>query len=189
MSFKIEISNFRKDYKDTFVQIDDLIIDDQITFLVGKNGSGKSTLIKAISGIIHYQGNMISETNRIAYMSELPVFPQDISVQKFLILLNTISLNPVEETVINDLLQVFRIDHKKEALLSTLSKGMKAKVNLIQCLMSSADIYLLDEPLSGLDREGIECLNEVIGKSNHQFVISTHLMADFINLKAKVIRL
>lgn len=187
MSYTIRIEAFRKSYKTTSILFDRIIIQEKVTLLVGRNGSGKSTLMKAICGLIHYQGEIWSNTDSYAYMCEESLFPKDISVMVFLLALNALNKKPQEEKVIHELLELFRIDHKSDIPLSHLSKGMKAKVNLIQCLMSKADFYILDEPLSGLDAKGVEALLQWISESRKQFVISTHLLEDFSPLHAKVI--
>ena len=66
---------------------------------------------------------------------------------------------------------------------------MKAKVNLVQVLVEKADVYLLDEPINGLDKDGVKCLINYLKQSDKNFLISTHLIDDFKSLKCGVIHI
>ncbi len=188
MKYLIKVTNFIKKYKNEEVIIKDLLVTKRITFLLGKNGSGKSTILKAIGGFIKFEGD-IDINGKVAYMSEFPSFPIDLTVNEFIFSLNKISENKIEEKEIVNLYKLFNINRKTDHLLSSLSKGMKAKVNLVQVLIENSEIYLLDEPINGLDKNGVKCLINYLEKSHKNFVISTHLLDDFKNLKGEVINL
>lgn len=188
MKYPIKVFNFIKEYKNEVVTIKDFIIGKRITLLVGKNGSGKSTILRAIAGFIKYEG-IVEVSGKVSYMSELPYFPNDLTMDEFISSLNSISKIKNKESDIKELLRLFKIEGKRKQLLSSLSKGMKAKVNLIQCLMEEADIYLLDEPISGLDKDGVNCLIKYIDNSEKIFIISTHLVSDFKDVSNEVINL
>jgi ABC-2 type transport system ATP-binding protein len=170
------------------VIIKDLLFTKRITLLLGKNGSGKSTLLKAIGNLISFEGN-ISISGKIVYMSEFTSFPADLNVGELIYSLNDISTHKTKEEEIVKLLKMFHLYDKKSELLSSLSKGMKAKVNLVQILLEQSDIYLLDEPINGLDKDGVKCLINYLEKSDKCFVISTHLIDDFKKLKSEVVYL
>jgi|LGOV01.1.fsa_nt_gb ABC-2 type transport system ATP-binding protein len=182
----IEINNFVKEYKSCRIKIDKLLIKDKVTLVIGENGSGKSTLFKAISELIQYEGEIIMEV-KISYMSEFPKFPIDVTVNQFLTRLsnlgNDISIDFLE------LLDYFDLINKIDEYISSLSKGMKAKLNLIQCLMIPAELYILDEPLSGLDYDSVEKLIQYINEENKSFLISSHLENAFSSLQKQVILL
>jgi len=178
MKKKIEVTNYKKIYQNKTVIIDDIVIDKRVNLLIGKNGCGKSTLLKSIANLISYEGN-IKIDSKTCYMSETVSYPEDISLFDFIDNLNKISKNNSLNEEINYLLNLFHLEKKLHNKINTFSKGMKVKVNIIQCLMEKADIYLLDEPLSGLDKKGVACLIEYIKKSSKMFVISTHLNNDF----------
>ncbi len=188
MNMKIKITDFLKQYKNHTVKIDDIVINGRVSLIVGQNGSGKSTLLKAIGGIIKYSGNIECD-HRVCYMDEFFSFPSDIELFTFLKLLNSTSVSPKKEEYILQLLDYFNLTDKQAEDLKSLSKGMKAKVNIIQCLLEGTDIYLLDEPLSGLDKEGIELFKNYITKSKNNFVISTHLDDELRGLSDEVIYL
>lgn len=188
MNMKIEIYDFSKQYKNHIVNIDDIVINGRVSLIVGQNGSGKSTLLKAIGGIIKYGGN-IECKDKVCYMDEFFSYPSDIKLFDFLKLLNSTSISPKKEEDISKLLDYFNLTDKQDDDIQSLSKGMKAKVNIIQCLLEKADIYLLDEPLSGLDKEGVELFKNYILKSKNNFVISTHLNDELEDLSDEVIYL
>ncbi len=188
MKYQIKVSKFRKKYKNKEVVIKDILITKRITLLLGKNGSGKSTLLKAIGGLIKYEGS-ISVIGKVAYMSEFNSFPHDLKLIDFINSLNSVSKHSISDIEIKKLFKMFNLYSKKDELLSSLSKGMKAKVNLVQILIDKSDIYLLDEPINGLDKEGVKCLIDYLEKSDKCFVISTHLVDDFKNLKSEIIAL
>lgn len=188
MKYLIKVSNFNKKYSNEEVTIKDILITKRITLLLGKNGSGKSTLLKAIGGLIKYEGS-INIIGKTAYMSEFNSFPDDLNLVDFIYSLKNVSKHSINEKEIKNLFELFHLNNKKSELLSHLSKGMKAKVNLVQILMEESDIYLLDEPINGLDKEGVNCLLNYLQKSKKCFLISTHLIDDFKNLKYEVINL
>ena len=188
MSYLIKVSNFIKKYRVEEVIIDNLTITKRITVIQGKNGSGKSTILKAIGGLIKYEGN-IEVVGNVSYMSEFPSFPVDLSVEEFIFSLCEISKSEIDKDNVEELFRLFNLSDKTKLLLSSLSKGMKAKVNLVQALMEQVDIYLLDEPISGLDKDGVLCLIKYLKNSNKCFVISTHLLEDFKDVYDEVIYL
>ena len=185
MNTNIKITDFKKKYKEHVVKLNDLTISGRVSLIVGENGSGKSTLLKAIAYFISFDGEILNG-KKTSFMSEVASYPHDIDLNTFLSNLNKISKNPATEKTISELLKSFNLDSKKTAKLHNLSKGMKAKVNIVQCLMEESDIYLLDEPLSGLDKEGVDCLVDHIIKSKKKFVISTHLVNDFESISDEI---
>ena len=182
----IEINNFIKKYENCKIMIDKAIIKDKVTLIVGENGSGKSTLFKAINNLINFQGE-ISINIRISYMPEFPKYPIDVTVNQFLTGLLKIQKNKTISFL--ELLNYFDLIEKIEENISDLSKGMQAKLNLIQCLMIPAELYILDEPLSGLDYDSCEKLINYINKEDKSFLISSHLEDAFSSLHKQVIYL
>lgn len=178
MNMIIKVKGFKKQYLNHLVILEDMSITKRVNLLIGQNGSGKSTLLKAIANMIKYEGEITSE-GKVCIMNEVVSYPLDLDLKTFLIELNNISVNKVSEEVILKLLTSFNLEDKQDEKLQYLSKGMAAKVNIVQCLMEEADIYLLDEPFSGLDKEGVKCLVNYIKKDSSIFIISTHLDNDF----------
>ena len=165
------------------VKIDKISINKRVTLFIGKNGSGKSTLLKAVSNLISYEGEIITSKS-ISYMPENPIFPKEITVKEFLF--NLYQLEPNDYDY-NDLIVKFGLKDKIHEKINALSKGMQAKLNLIQSLMVDKDLYLLDEPLSGLDETSTKILVDYIKNSKKNFIISSHLEETFLGLECEVI--
>ena len=77
---------------------------------------------------------------------------------------------------IEDLIIYFKLNNLLDRRLNLCSKGTKQKVNLIQCLIKNADIYILDEPFSGLDKEAIISLKKLIvqKQENATIILTSH---------------
>jgi ABC-2 type transport system ATP-binding protein len=183
--FNIEIKNFTKSYPNKVIHIRNISVKRKVTILMGENGSGKSTILKGILNLISYEGT-ISSNYAISYMPENPHFPLDITVNQFLINLYHTSSNDYDY---HQFVVEYGLESKIHSYINTLSKGMKAKLNLIQCLMRNTDIYILDEPLNGLDEESVKNLIKHIKSSNKHFIITTHLKHTFSGLDKEIIHL
>jgi len=178
---KVQILNVKKKYKNIMLTYPKITIKSKLTLIVGENGTGKSTLLKAIMNFIHFEGEILIE-GKVSYMPEFPSFPTDITVDEFLKTFQN-------QESYQHLLSIFHLEHKQQEMISTLSKGMKGKLNAIQCLMEDAQWYILDEPLNGLDYDGLLELVQYIRKSDKQFIISTHNLDAFKMVEKDVIRL
>ncbi len=181
----IQVECFEKSYDGVVVAFDDIRISRGVTLLVGANGSGKSTLIKALFQLVRHQGTVRCE-ERLAYMPEVPALPGDVTVRMFLMALDHLDGRSGRWM---ELIERFALVDKLDEPIRTLSKGMRGKVNLIQCLMRDADGYVLDEPLVGLDAATVTELVDYIAACEGSFVIATHVLGPFATLDATVIRL
>ena len=139
---------------------------------IGHNGSGKSTTIKLILNLIHKEkGIVVRNFNSYCYMPEKTTLPDYITIDNFLSDLAYFSKNANYEKY----LEIFNMD--KNMLISSLSKGNKQKVALIQLLMEDKDLYILDEPTNGLDQESINILIKLLKEKNKQgktIIVVTH---------------
>ena len=139
-----------------------------ITKVSGSNGSGKTTFLKNISGILQdYEGEILYLDDNIKDISSPNIFYAGHK--------NGFKDNlTVEENLINDLRNpVFDLDKIKNYLsdfgceisfstsLGNCSEGQKKKILLSLFASVKADLYVLDEPFSNLDDEGIDCLNKI----------------------------
>lgn len=183
--FHIKITNFTKNYPSKVIHFPSISITNKVTIFKGENGSGKSTILKALADLINYQGNITSNFT-ISYMPEYPKFPLDITVKQFLINLHHLSKNDYDY---QPFIANYGLETKLNDDINTLSKGMKAKLNLIQCLIRETDIYILDEPLNGLDEDSVQKLSNHINQSSKHFIISSHLEDSFQILDKEIITL
>ena len=128
---------------------------------IGHNGSGKSTTVKLILKLIHKEkGTIIRNYDSYCYMPEKTILPDYITIEDFLKDLSFFSKDCNYERY----LEIFNMD--KTMLISSLSKGNKQKVALIQLLMEDKDLYILDEPTNGLDQESINILIKLLKEKN-----------------------
>lgn len=163
----------------------------KIVGLLGPNGSGKTTLIKCICGLLVPTGGQIAvdgkvsgvETKKIiAYLPDRTYLPEWMKVKEMIRFFKDFYDNFNEQKALK-MLESLGIG--LEAKLKTMSKGTKEKVQLIMVMSRDADLYLLDEPIAGVDPAARDYILETI-ISNHSenstVIISTHLIADIENV-------
>lgn len=189
MSFVLETKSLVKDYggKIALSGIDLALPSGKIIGLLGSNGSGKTTLLKLAAGLLQPTSG------------EIKVCEKEIGVETK----SLVSFLP-ERTYLNDWMRVNDIIEyfddfyedfdrsaalhmlgnlgvKETAKLKTLSKGTKEKVQLVLVMSRRAKLYLLDEPIAGVDPVAREyILNTIVSNYNPEasVIISTHLIAD-----------
>ena len=159
----------------------------RIVGLLGPNGSGKTTLIKLANGLLTPDGGYIAvcgtapgreSHSLVSYLPERTAIPTWMTARQLL-------------DFYGDFYQDFRREAAEEMLdhlgiqprqaVKQMSKGTREKVQLIMVMSRAAKLYLLDEPIGGVDpatRDYI--LSTIIGNYNPEaaVVISTHLIAD-----------
>ncbi len=168
----------------------------QIVGLLGPNGSGKTTLIKLINGLLTpTDGHIIInghspgvETKKIvSYLPDRDYLSGHMRVQDILSCYVDFYENFSLERALK-MLDALEIDPK--ARLNTLSKGTKEKVQLILVMSRDADLYVLDEPIGGVDPAARDYILQTIltnYNENATVLMSTHLIADIENVLDRVI--
>lgn len=193
MSELIKVENIVKKYKTfTLDKISFNLEGGHIYGFVGENGSGKSTTMKAIADLIKVdEGNIYingklnkeltsEERESIGFTLDEICLPANLKIQ----LINRILKNAFEKRDENKFfkyLKEFNIDENKR--IHELSKGMKAKFNIIISLCHKANILILDEPMNGLDPiardEFCTLLSDFINEEeNNTILISSHIISD-----------
>ena len=159
----------------------------RIVGLLGPNGSGKSTLIKLANGLLTpTQGTILVdgkepgiETKKIvSYLPERTYLTEWMTVQDMLDLFNDFYAD-FNIAKARDMLA--RLNIQTKARIKTMSKGTKEKVQLILVMSREAQLYLLDEPIGGVDPAARDyILNTIL--SNYErgatILLSTHLIHD-----------
>ncbi|HBR30472.1 MAG: ABC transporter ATP-binding protein [Eubacteriales bacterium] len=157
----------------------------KIIGLLGPNGSGKTTLIKIVAGLLTPSSGTVTingmkpgvETkNMISYLPERQYFSSWMTVNDILTVFNEFYTD-FDIARARDMMQ--RLGITPENKIKTLSKGTKEKVQLVLVMSRRAKLYLLDEPIGGVDpatRDYI--LNTIITNYNEDstIIISTHLI-------------
>lgn len=168
----------------------------RIIGLLGPNGSGKTTLIKIANGLlIPTSGEVLinnmavgKETKKsVSYLSDCICLPDWMKIKELINFYNSF-YSDFNEDKAYKMLNSLNID--ENAKLKTLSKGNKEKVQLILVMSRETDIYLLDEPMGGVDpatRDYI--LNTIISNysENSTVLISTHLIDDVEKILDEVV--
>jgi zinc transport system ATP-binding protein len=159
-----------------------------IAMIIGPNGSGKTTLIKAMLGLIPYEGNIkINGRDVAACEHAIGYVPQNhsidlsfpMTVAEFLHFSHTNCPDYVNRPAhIHKTLALIGADHLKNQAIKTLSGGQLQRVLLARALMHQPRILILDEPEAGIDVGGEQTLYDllVMLKKEHQLtsLVATH---------------
>lgn len=194
----LEVSNLSKSYDNKKV-LDDIsfkITNGKIIGLLGKNGTGKTTLIKLINGLlipdtgkilINGKEIGIESKKRVSYLPERTYLNKYMTINETLDFFETFYDNFSREKA----LKMFKdLDLDVNQKLSKMSKGMKEKVCLVLVMSREADLYILDEPLGGVDPATRDYILDTILSNfneNASIIISTHLITDVERILDEVI--
>ena len=183
---QIRIERLMKKYRQVIIFQDiDLVIDNQkYNFLVGGNGTGKSTFIHCLLGEVKYDGKIDIGESSIAYVPERMHLPDYISVSNFLVLLARLDHNHISSIYdkVKYYLKLFSLEIYEHKPICKLSQGNRQKVILIQALMKDSDIYIFDEPLTGLDIHSQKVFLDELRKKKNQdklIIVSTHRIENY----------
>lgn len=168
----------------------------KIIGLLGPNGSGKTTLIKLINGLIPLTSGEIKVDNRpvgieskkiISYLPERTYLDPNMSVIEcmnfFKDFYEDFDLDRAYELV-------SKLDINLNKKLSTLSKGTKEKVQLILVMSRRAKVYILDEPIAGVDPAARDYIKDIIMNNFNEgstLIICTHLISDIEKILDEVV--
>lgn len=194
----VKFINVNKNYgnKKVLKDINLTIPRGKIIGLLGKNGTGKSTLIKLMndlltptSGEVLVNGKSVGVESKkiISYLPERTYLDKSMSVDQVIEYFEDF-YKDFSVTKARKLLKELDLDTTQK--LSKMSKGMQEKVQLVLVMSRKADLYILDEPLGGVDpatRDYI--LDTILNNFNEDasVIISTHLIADIERILDEVI--
>lgn len=162
--------------------------------LLGHNGAGKSTLIKSLvsahdltKGQIKVDGRELTThrqeiKQKIGYVPDSPdLFLQLTAMEYWRLMIDIYRLNYQDVAAkMQEYIQLFSMEADQNTLISSMSHGMRQKVILIGALTLDPDIWILDEPLTGLDPQSAFELKELIKKhvaNGNTVIFSTHILA------------
>ncbi len=184
---------------------------DQITFSVarggataylGKNGAGKTSTFRILCGMVradsgtvrfdHQQCDGGIPPSRIGFMPEQPYFYRNLTPREMLTGFGRLSGLPSHAVrdAISQWAGRLHVQRVLDQRLSSCSKGQIQRIGLVQALMHNPDFILLDEPMSGLDPMGRECVRQVMQEEVQRgasILFSSHILADAENLCDRVI--
>lgn len=199
MNELVTISNLTMVYDKKKTALNDLsltIPKGKIIGLLGPNGSGKTTLIKIINGLLcPTKGSVLINGSkpgpatkaRVSYLPERTYLQTGMKVKEII-------------AYFTDFYEDFKPERAKEMLASlgidendrikTMSKGTREKVQLILVMSRDADLFVLDEPIAGVDPAARDYIIKTIitnYNENATVLLSTHLITDIENILDEVI--
>ncbi|MGX7100266.1 ABC transporter ATP-binding protein [Globicatella sanguinis] len=193
MKHILEISNLRKSYnKKTVLDIDSLSIEEgSIYGLIGKNGAGKSTLMKIIlglvekdSGTVQIFGKEVNTKNQkdfnkhLGGLIENPSFYDHLTGYENLEII--CQLKGIEKTEILKTLELVGLNNVRDKKAKEYSLGMKQRLGIAIALIGNPKLLILDEPINGLDPQGIEemrnLFKKIVSNTSTSILISSHIL-------------
>lgn len=197
----LEIKNLYKRYG-KFLAVNNLslsIAEGEIFGFVGPNGAGKTTTMKIVAGLLKASGgqvlingiNVISHPGKlrekIGYMPDFFGVYDNLKVDEYMDFYAGMYKIPYKDrpAIIDNLLEIVDLSHKRDAYVDSLSRGMKQRLCLARSLIHDPDILILDEPASGLDPRARIEMKEILkqlrtlGKT---IIISSHILPELAEL-------
>lgn len=191
----LEIKNVTKKYKGfTLDNINLTLPSGCIMGLIGENGAGKSTLIKAILGMIKYDGTisvlgaeenveLLKAKQDIGVVLDQSYFPDGINVKQ----VNSIMKNTYENWDENEFFgYIDKFSLPLDRAFKDYSRGMRMKLSMAVALSHKAKLLILDEPTGGLDPivrdEIVDILYDYTRVEDHSVLMSSHILSDLEKL-------
>lgn len=163
----IEINGFTEVYSNGYKAVDNVSFDveaGQIFGFIGKNGAGKSTTIKCLTGQLPItEGSIkvfgcdvtvdpIGAKRKIGFCSDDHAVYEHMTGRQYVnFIADVFRVGDERNSRINELIHRFGIEYAFDKYIGTYSHGMKQKICLIASLVHSPELWVLDEPLTGLD--------------------------------------
>ncbi|MBI9035313.1 MAG: ABC transporter ATP-binding protein [Bacteroidales bacterium] len=192
----LEVKNLVMHFKQ-LKAVDDLSFSVQkgdIYGFLGPNGSGKSTTLRMLLSLIYPQSGMIKvfgkdlsrETNvilsKIGALVEKPEFYNYLSAYKNLEILMRYCGQSYSKAYLNDILDLVGLGGRIHSKVDTYSQGMKQRLGIAQALIHKPDLLMLDEPVNGLDPQGIKDIRDLLINLNQEkgitILISSHILKE-----------
>jgi ABC-2 type transport system ATP-binding protein len=165
----------------------------EIIGLIGLNGAGKSTTIRHIIGLMEpIKGEILINNmtfkekpeayrSNFTYIPEIPILYEELTLWEHLeITAMAYGLDSSWKIRAEELLKEFRMEKRTKWFPSHFSKGMKQKVMIMCAFLANPALYIIDEPIVGLDPIGIHSLLSLMKKKRDEgagILMSTHILA------------
>ena len=189
MSNLLEIQGLSKTYdkKQALNDVTLNIAPGHIVGLLGPNGSGKTTLIMIICGLLQptngsvlVDGNPVGPKSKaiVSYLPDKTYLDENMTIESVIAMFKDF-YEDFDENRASEMLSSLKIDPKSK--LKTLSKGTKEKVQLILVMSRRAKLYILDEPIAGVDPAARDYILRTIISNfepSASLIIATHLISD-----------
>lgn len=200
----VEVSNVSKKYKDRML-VDNVsfsVEKGEILGIVGLNGSGKTVMLKCICGLMEYNSGTIKVNDKVigkdreypdnmGVIIETPGFLPYYSGYKNLEYLASLR-NKISKQDIKDVLVKVGLGGEEKKLVAKYSLGMKQRLGIAQAIMEDPEFLILDEPMNGLDKDGIAEVRNLLLEMKAQgktMIVTSHNEEDIKVLCDKVIEM
>ncbi|BAU23218.1 ABC transporter ATP-binding protein [Caldimicrobium thiodismutans] len=173
--------------------------------IIGPNGAGKSSLLYLLLGIItpdqgeilYFGKDFFKERSllleKVGFASHYVSLPFSLSVKENLRIFGHLYGVKASERRIDELLELFKLKEKADALTRTLSSGEMMRLNLVRANLSAPKILLLDEPTAGLDPEYIRYVAKVLKdkaqKEELAIILTSHQLGELERMVNKLLLL
>ena len=172
----IEINNLEKQFKNQLVlkNINMKFFKGKIYGIIGRNGSGKTVLLKCICGFLRPTSGHVSVNHKIigqdidfpqklGFIIETPGFLMNYSGYKNLKYLASIK-KEIDDIAIKEAMELVGLDPEDKKHVGKYSLGMRQRLGIAQAIMEKPVILILDEPMNGLDKSGVEEMRKLFLK-------------------------
>ena len=169
---------------------------------IGKNGAGKSTCLKMFSGLIHptsgtinllgnknqdlYKNNIFS---KVGCLIESPGLYKNMTAFQNLKILS-LCIGNNSSDYINEVLEIVDLTHAAHRKVKGFSLGMKQRLGIALALLNKPELLILDEPINGLDPQGIVEIRQLILKLNTEYkmtvIISSHILEELAKIATNI---
>ncbi|MDP4114779.1 MAG: ABC transporter ATP-binding protein [Bacteroidota bacterium] len=192
----IELINISKSYNQEVNAVNNLSLNipsGQITGFIGPNGAGKTTTLKMITGILKQDKGAIivngadtltepiKTKSQIGFVPDSPdIFLRLKGIEYLNFIADIFKVNSVNrKRIISELAEKFEISEALSDKMQSYSHGMRQKIIIIGMLLHSPEVFVLDEPLTGLDPKASFILKELLREyadKNKTIFFSTHIL-------------
>ncbi len=191
----IEAKNLEKQYmKQKAVKNADFkITEGMICGLIGPNGAGKTTIMKMLGGLVLPTGGSMSiygkssenelaeARKRMSFMIETPYAKENMSARENLEK-QRIQKGVPDKNRIDEVLKIVGLENVGKKPVKAYSLGMRQRLGIANALLTKPEIMVMDEPINGLDPEGIVEIRELLLKLNREehitIIISSHILSE-----------
>ena len=169
----------------------------ELTVIIGRNGAGKSTLLKAILGEVEHKGNIIftDEKDNLTKKLKIGYVPQKLNIEKhmpttvFDMFASCISYIPVfmkkDKKIYKEIkehLKIFGVDRLIDKSIGDLSGGELQRVLIAMATKPIPNLLILDEPVSGIDKNGIRDFYQILNRLKAEYDMSIILVSHDLEL-------
>ena len=191
----IEVKNLTKQYmKQQAVKNASFKIEEgMICGLIGPNGAGKTTIMKMLGGlVIPTEGSisiygktdeeeLVRARQRTSFMIETPYAKEKMTARENLEK-QRIQKGIPDKSRIDEVLKIVGLENTGKKMVKNFSLGMRQRLGIANALLTKPEIMILDEPINGLDPEGIVEIRELLLKLNREehitIIISSHILSE-----------